>query len=102
MNSGVTAKAHNSLDGWRFYFGKIIEHPLVNATILGAILVDLICATVHDVIVQTDLLNPKYAKQGHEISHALHTISMNILCAFVFEQMVHIVVFGRMFFHHFW
>lgn len=98
----VNVKLHELSQGWRRILGKIMEHPVVNFAILAFILIDLCCAVVHDVLHQTDLLNPKYHEQREQLVHNTHQLSVYILCGFLIEQLVHISVFGKLFFYHFW
>mmetsp|Transcript_23935 Transcript_23935/g.44345 ORF Transcript_23935/g.44345 Transcript_23935/m.44345 type:complete len:623 (-) Transcript_23935:71-1939(-) len=102
LSADVTTKLHSSMTGWRRKLGNVIEHPLVNMSVLLLILIDICCATVHDLLNQTDLLNPKYNRTKYYIIHTSHKVSIYILCTFLVEQMLHIICFGKAFFYHFW
>lgn len=94
-------KLHPHAVGWRQRLGKIMEHPLTNGFILSFIGVDLCCAVVHDLIKETDLLNPMYDEWGKMMVHQSRLLSIYILCGFLVEQCLHILCFGKAFFYHF-
>mmetsp|Transcript_5558 Transcript_5558/g.9893 ORF Transcript_5558/g.9893 Transcript_5558/m.9893 type:complete len:461 (+) Transcript_5558:88-1470(+) len=102
MHSAMTDKMFYNLTGWRRRLGRIIENPVVNFTVLFCILIDLVCVTIHDLLHATDLLNPKYNDFKERMIHNTHTISIYLLIAFLVEQLLHIFVFGKMYFYHFW
>jgi len=89
-------------DGWRKSLGRVMESATIAIVVVFLILVDVVCAVASSVIEDTDLLNPKYAEEFERVAEGAEAASFCVLGIFLVEQMVSLVAFGRLFFHHLW
>mmetsp|Transcript_97346 Transcript_97346/g.186665 ORF Transcript_97346/g.186665 Transcript_97346/m.186665 type:complete len:113 (+) Transcript_97346:101-439(+) len=99
----MTDKLHHSVvPGWQKRLGEIMESPWVTFVVILLILADLFCTIVNYILENTNWLNPVYHETGEELAELTHNICVTVLVIFLAEQLCHIVLFGRRFFHHRW
>ena len=92
---------HHEMGSLRHRLGEALEGKLVISLMLILIVVDIIC-TAALVVIETDVLNPKYHARWHAIEHWAEYISFRCLVVFLAEQLLHLVAFGVHFFKHPW
>ena len=92
---------HHEVGSLRHRLGEALEGKFVISLMLILIVVDIIC-TAALVVIETDVLNPKYHARWHAIEHWAEYISFRCLVVFLAEQLLHLVAFGVHFFKHPW
>jgi hypothetical protein len=79
---------------WQKSLAEHLESHHMNALVILLILVDLGCTTLLLILEKTDLLNPKYKKEGKIVEEWAKSVCILVLSTLLIEQLLRIAAFG--------